>query len=88
MFIRGGETYRRIEPDFLVLKDGLTMQVEVDGDTVHRETPLEAHNRTTMMVDEGVHVERVNASECDSEEKARDCAQRLLDVLKKLKTNR
>jgi hypothetical protein len=88
VFVRGGDSYRRIEPDFIVLKDGLVLHVEVDGDTVHRETPLDAHNRTTMMAHEGVHVERVNAGDCGTEEKARVCAQRLLGVLQKLKTNR
>ena len=34
VFIRGGKTYRRIEPDFVILKSGLVMAVEVDGDTV------------------------------------------------------
>jgi len=87
VFIRGGETYRRIEPDFVVLKDGVVMIVEVDGDTVHRETPLDAHNRTTMLAHEGAHVERVNANECDTPQKATACAQKLLGVLQKLKTN-
>ncbi len=88
VFVRGGDSYRRIEPDFIVLKDGLVLHVEVDGDTVHRETPLDAHNRVTMMAHEGVHIERVNANDCATEEKARACAQRLLGVLQKLKTNR
>lgn len=88
VFVRGGETYKRIEPDFVVLKDGIIMIVEVDGDTVHKETPLEAHNRTTMLVHEGAHVERVNASECDTSEKAKTCALRLLEVVRKLKSSR
>jgi hypothetical protein len=88
VFVRGGETYRRIEPDFVILKDGVVMIVEVDGDTVHKETPLEAHNRTTMLVHEGAHVERVNANECASLEMATDCAKRLLGILQKLKATR
>ena len=88
VFVRGGESYRRIEPDFLVLKGGLVLQVEVDGDTVHRETPLEAQNRTNMMVHEGVHVERVNAADCGTIEKAKATAQRLLGILEKLRSNR
>ena len=88
VFIRGGETYRRIEPDFVLFKDGVLMIVEVDGDTVHRETPLEAHYRTTLLVHEGAHVERVNAKDCETPEKAKECAARLLEVLKKLKANR
>lgn len=88
VFIRGGETYRRIEPDFVVLNDGIIMIIEVDGDTVHKETPLDAHNRTTMLVHEGAHVERVNASECDTPDKATACARRMMEVLKKLKSSR
>lgn len=88
VFVRGGIDYRRIEPDFVVLKDGMVMIIEVDGDTVHRETPLEAHNRTTMLVHEGAHVERVNANDCASAEKAMACAKRLLEILSKLKEAR
>jgi hypothetical protein len=85
VFIRGGERYRRIEPDFVVVKGGIMMAVEVDGDTVHHETPAEAHNRLTMLAHEGVHIERVNATECDNAEKARNCAKRLMDVMAKMK---
>jgi len=46
VFIRGGDSYRRIEPDFFIVRDGFSMGVEVDGDTVHTETPEEAHART------------------------------------------
>jgi hypothetical protein len=88
VFIRGGETYRRIEPDFVVYVDGSLMIVEVDGESIHEESPLEAHKRTTMFVHEGAHVERVDAAECDTLEKAHECASRLLAVLKKLKSIR
>lgn len=49
VFVRGGESYSRIEPDFVVVHAGITMIVEVDGDTVHQETPAEAHARTSML---------------------------------------
>jgi hypothetical protein len=88
VFIRGGETYRRIEPDFVLLKDGIMMIVEVDGDTVHKETPQEAHDRVTMLLHEGAHVERVNAKDCDTAEKARACAARIMSIMAKLKTNK
>lgn len=83
VFVRGGENYRRIEPDFIIIRDGSMMAVEVDGDTVHTETPVEAHNRTTMLAHEGVHVERVSASECDTPERTRVCADRLLAIMDK-----
>ena len=84
VFIRGGKEYRRIEPDFVILKDGMVMVVEVDGDTVHQETPAEAHARTTMLVHEGAHVERVKASECSTYETAKACATNLVNILSKL----
>ncbi|MCZ6799428.1 MAG: hypothetical protein O7F12_02975 [Nitrospirae bacterium] len=88
VFIRGGESYQRIEPDFVVIKNGLAMVVEVDGDTVHQETPAEAHARTVMLSHEGVHIERVLASECDSQQKAKNSANRLIKIIEKLKRNR
>lgn len=88
VFVRGGASYRRIEPDFVILKDGIVMVVEVDGDTVHQETPAEAHDRTTMLVHEGAHVERVKASECETAELAATCVKKLLRVFDKLKAAR
>lgn len=88
VFIRGGTDYKRIEPDFFLVKDGLMMVVEVDGDTVHHETPAEAHARTTMLLHEGVTVERVLASDCATPDLAKVCAQRLLTVLKKIRDSR
>jgi hypothetical protein len=88
VFVRGGQTYKRIEPDFVIIKDGIVMVVEVDGDTVHRETPREAHDRLTMLAHEGVHVERVNAAECETADLARQCAAKILRLIEKLKTNK
>lgn len=88
VFIRGGTEYKRIEPDFVVIHGGLVMVVEVDGDTVHQETPAEAHARTTMLLHEGVHFERIKASECDSSEKAKTSAERLFQVLKKIQSSK
>lgn len=77
VFVRGGETYRRLEVDFLLIKGGVAMVVEIDGDTVHRETPQEAHERLTMLGHEGVHIERVKAQECQTPELARGCAAKI-----------
>jgi hypothetical protein len=88
VFIRGGQTYRRIEPDFVIVKDGIVMVVEVDGDTVHLETPAEAHARTTMLIHEGAHLERLNANQCDTPEKAVACAKFLIGLFDKLRTSR
>ncbi|WP_019865703.1 hypothetical protein [Methylovulum miyakonense] len=88
VFVRGGENYRRIEPDFFLIHGGIAMVVEVDGDTVHQETPAEAHARTSMLQLEGVHVERIQSSECDSAEKAKAAAQKILAVIEKLRVAR
>jgi hypothetical protein len=87
VFVRGGESYKRIEPDFFIIKDGIVMVVEVDGDTVHHETPAEAHARTTMLAHEGVHIERVKASECETQKLAQTGAQKILQVIQKLKAS-
>ncbi len=88
VFIQGGETYKRIEPDFVILRNGIVMVVEVDGDTVHHETPAEAHVRTTMLAHEGAHIERVKANDCSTPELAEQCAEKILQVLAKLKNAR
>ena len=88
VFIRGGRTYRRLEPDFLIVHEGVVMVVEVDGDTVHHETPAEAHDRTAMLMHEGVHVERVKATDCENATAAHACALQLVDVLRKVKASR
>lgn len=86
VFIRGGRTYRRIEPDFVIIKDGLVVVVEVDGDTVHRELPAEAHDRTTILEHEGARIIRILASRCETQEAANDyVVAELLPVIEKLK---
>ncbi len=45
VFVRGGKQYKRIEPDFVIIKDGIVMIVEVDGVAFHNESPQEAHER-------------------------------------------
>lgn len=86
VFVRGGESYRRIEPDFVIVRNGLLMIVEVDGDTVHQETPAEAHKRTTILLHEGAHFERILASECDTPVKAKVAAERLIILADKIKS--
>ncbi len=83
VFLRGGPKYARLEPDFVVLKDGVVMVIEVDGDTFHRELPAEAHARLAPLDHEGAKVERVRAAECATAAEARACAERLMKVLEK-----
>jgi hypothetical protein len=85
VFVRGGETYSRIEPDFVIVHKGLVMVVEVDGDTVHQETPADAHKRTTILLHEGAHFERILSSECDTPVKAKAAAERLIALADKIK---
>jgi len=88
VFIRGGESYSRIEPDFVIIHHGITMVVEIDGDTVHQETPAEAQARVRTLQHEGVHVERILASECNEPQKANIAVERILLAIEKLKASK
>lgn len=88
VFLKGGKEYSRIEPDFIVIKDGVVMCLEIDGDTVHRETPAEANARTRVLSNEGVLVERFLSSQCETAEKAEELAGMILNLLEKHKGNR
>jgi hypothetical protein len=88
VFLRGGENYVRLEPDFVLVKDGILLVVEVDGDTYHRESPAVAHRRLLPLDHEGAKIERITAQECDTAETAAACAQRLLGVIARLAMRR
>ena len=88
VFLKGGKEYSRIEPDFIVLKDGMILCVEIDGDTVHSETPAEANARTRILSDEGAIVERYPASRCDTPEKADALADEILSQIQKHRRNK
>jgi hypothetical protein len=85
VFVRGGDDYQRLEPDFLVIYQGVTAVVEVDGDTVHTESPAEAHARTSALQHEGIVIERIRATDCDTLSLANYAADRLLADLARLK---
>lgn len=59
------------------------MCVEVDGETIHTETPEEAHTRLKMLMDEGVKLERIKASTCATLPLAQETAKRLLALMEK-----
>jgi hypothetical protein len=82
--LRGGLNYRRIEPDFVIFKDGMVMVVEIDGDLYHTETPAAAHTRLKMLLDEGVRLERITAAACDTPEKATEAVALVLSTIEKL----
>jgi hypothetical protein len=82
--LRGGHDYRRIEPDFVIFKDGIVMVVEIDGDLYHMETPAAAHTRLKMLLDEGVRLERITAAACDTPGKAAEAVALVLSTIDKL----
>jgi hypothetical protein len=79
VFLQGGATYTRIEPDFFLLVNGRSCVIEIDGDSYHRENPAEAQRRTEFLERAGVHVKHVSAKDCDTDDKARACVARLLN---------
>jgi len=78
-------SYSRVEPDFVILNDGLVMIVEVDGDLYHTETPAAAHVRLKFITDEGAKLERITAAECDTPEKAAEAVARIIQTIGKLR---
>lgn len=81
--LRGGLQYQRIEPDFVVFKDGQVMIVEIDGDLYHTERVAAAHVRLKFLLDEGARLERISADECDTPEKAKEAVDRVLMTIEK-----
>jgi hypothetical protein len=88
VFVQGGASYQRIEPDLVVVNQGLMMVVEVDGDTSHSELPAVASARLEMLTSHGIQVKRVRADECSSPERAASCARNILEYMGKLKNSR
>jgi hypothetical protein len=83
VFVRGGTAFSRVEPDFVLIKDGIVVFVEIDGAAFHKESPADAHYRVKPFQDEGVIVERVKAEHCNTPEKANQFAKQLADLIKK-----
>ncbi len=88
IFLRGGENYQRLEPDFIVLKDGVFAVIEVDGDNFHPETPSAARARLKLLEDAGAYILRVNAITCSTAEFAETCADNILNDIATHKHNR
>ncbi len=83
-----GQAPRRIEPDFIIFKDGLVTVIEIDGDLFHTETPYVAHRRLKFLTDEGAHLDRLNANECDTYEKAREAVRLVLMQIEKRRNSK
>lgn len=88
VFLKGGREYSRIEPDFILVKSGLVMCIEIDGDTVHTETPAEANARTRILSNEGIVVERFSASRCATPQAAEALAGEILELIERHRRNR
>jgi hypothetical protein len=88
VFLKGGQTYSRIEPDFIIVKEGIVLCIEIDGDTVHTESPAEANDRTRILSHEGVVVERYSAKRCETNDTARKLAEEIISTIACHKANR
>ncbi len=64
------------------------MVAEIDGDLFHRESPAHAHERLKFLTDEGAALERIDASACDTPEKAKEAVARVLATMDKHRRSR
>lgn len=78
----------RIEPDFVVIRRGITFVIEVDGDIWHKETPATAQERLSHLEDEGVRVIRVSANDCSSINSAKETAKKILIRIERILESR
>lgn len=81
---RNDKDHRR-EPDFVIVQDGITLIVELDGRTTHRESPVEAQERLAFMTDQGVNLHRIPSNKCWTEENAARCVVEVKGVIERLK---
>jgi hypothetical protein len=85
VFVQGGADYRRAEPDFVVVKDGITLIVELDGRRVHRESPIEAQKRLAFLTHQGVQTHRLLANDCVTDEDAVKCVNEVTGVIDRIR---
>ncbi len=88
VFVRIGKNYHRIEPDFVVIYQGLTFVIEVDGDTFHRESPAEADKRLIPLTHEGIEVRRIKAEDVSDEARAEVVVRKLINYMASRKRSR
>ncbi|MBY6265111.1 hypothetical protein EI613_24785 [Azospirillum sp. 412522] len=79
VFIQGGNDYHRTEPDFLIVKDGVCLLVELDGNMFHRETPVQAQNRLRFLTQQGAHLYRLEAKRCVTIQGAEECVSEVIE---------
>lgn len=80
--------FKRIEPDFVVIRRGVTFVVEVDGDRWHQESPAAAQERLRHLEDEGVRIIRVFAENCNLPNSARETAKIILSRIERILESR
>jgi very-short-patch-repair endonuclease len=81
-------TYRRCEPDFIVVRYGIWAVVEVDGENWHHETPQQAHARLQGFEDQGARVIRVPANIASGPEWAKRTVDYIAERFEKFKLAR
>lgn len=75
----------RIEPDFVVIDEGIILLVEVDGATYHTETPLAAQRRLEEFTNAGVAHIRIDANDCNSKPSCDGVVRKIKERLDRLK---
>ncbi len=86
--ISNGKQFKRIEPDFVVIKQGMTFVIELDGDFWHKESPSSAHNRLLHLESEGVRVIRISAKNCNSADSANNAVKQILSLMEQMLKSR
>jgi hypothetical protein len=87
VFVKANALRRRVELDFLIIKDGITLIVEIDGGS-HTERPVDAQDRLIAFEQEGCHVFRVDAADCANLIQAAKMVKRILEHISQLKFSR
>lgn len=88
VFVRIGKNYHRIEPDFVVIYQGLTFVIEVDGDTFHPESRAEADKRLIPVTHDGIEVRRIKAEDVSDEARAEVVVRKLINYMANRKRSR
>jgi hypothetical protein len=88
VFLQGGANYSRAEPDFVVIRNGITLIVELDGRRVHRESPLDAQKRLAFLKHQGIETHRITANDCLTEENAAKCVNEVIGVIDQMRIRR
>jgi hypothetical protein len=88
VFVQTDRTQRRTEPDFIIIKDGIFLIVELDGNEFHRETPVAAQERLAFLTQEGAQLYRIESGQCKTMPGAEMCANKVLAYIDKIKSHR